>query len=312
MLKLQNEQWFLVAALVLGGGLLAFLGFSLSPLDPLPQGRVNNPPAFDPAPYQQAAEKLLHPVEVKDGEHKVFVSRLVVYYPQDQTVKALNPADKDPSGITIQWKIDNKFPIDDPSVASSDPDNDGFSNLEEFTAHTKANDSASRPPLVLKLRVESYTKVPFRVILKGYNPDATTGQMLFQLNLLDVKTNKTRMVKEGDTIEGYKVGAFRKNIVKRPNPRTGIVEEIDESELDLINLKLDETITLVRNVQKDSDESFVQLRVDSPVGKVEPPRVVRGEKFKLDGKEYQLLKPGEKTVTIKDLQSGQVLEGIGG
>jgi hypothetical protein len=312
MLKLQNEQWFLFAVLIIAGGLMAYRAMSLAPLDEIPAGRVNNPPKFDPTPYQEAAKRFLNPPELTNGEHKVFVSRMVAYFPKEQTVKPISPDQTDPEGITIQWKLENKFPIDDPAIALADTDNDGFSNVEEFKEKTSPRDPQSRPSLLVKLRVEKYQKVPFRVILRGYNPDATTGQMIIQLNLLDVKTNKTRMVKEGDIIEGYKVGSFRKKIVTRMNPRTGEEEQIDVSELDLINQRLGETVILIRNQEIESDESFVLLRVDSPVGKVEPSRVVRGEKFKLDGKEYQLLKPSEKIITIKDLATGKIIENVGG
>lgn len=312
MLKLQNEQWFLFAVLLIAGGLMAFKAMELASLEEMPQPKVNTPPKFDPAPYQEAATRLLNPPEIKDGEHKVYVSRLIAYFPKDKSVKPVSPDLVDDHGITIKWKLDNNFPIDDPSVAESDTDKDGFLNKEEFLAKTSPRDPESRPGLLLKLRVEKFTKVPFRVKFQGYNPDVTTGQMIYQLNLLDVKTNKTRMVKEGDTIEGYKVGAFRKKIVEKINPATGGKEQIDESELDLINLRLDEIVTLIRNVSIESDESFVVLRVDSPRGKVVPSRVVRGDKFKLDGKEYQLIKPSDKTITIKDLETGKLLEGIGG
>jgi hypothetical protein len=237
---------------------------------------------------------------------------MVAYFPKDQTVKPISPDLTDPAGITIQWKLENKFPIDDPSVAQADTDNDGFSNVEEFKENTSPRDPQSRPSLLVKLRVDKFQKVPFRVILRGYNPDATTGQMIFQLNLLDVKTNKTRMVREGDMIEGYKVGAFRKKIVTEFDKGTNSNRDVDLSELDLINQRLGETVILIRNKEIESDESFVLLRVDSPVGKVEPSRVVRGEKFKLDGKEYQLLKPSEKIITIKDLATGKIIENVGG
>lgn len=291
---------------------MAFRAMGLAPLDDVPTGRVSNPPKFDPTPYQQAAQRFATPPELKDAEHKVFVSRMVAYFPKDGTVGPVSPDLKDPSGITIQWKLDHKFNIEDPSVAQIDSDKDGFTNLEEFKAGTTPRDPESRPSLLLKLRVDKYQKVPFRVILRGYNVDGTSGQMIFQLGLLDVKTGKSRMVKEGDQVEGYKVGAFRKKIVTRMNESTKAEEQVDESELDLINQRMGETVVLIRNKEIESDESYVVLRVDSPQGKVEPSRVVRGEKFKLDGKEYQLIKPTERTVSIKDLETGKIIENIGG
>lgn len=312
MLKLQNEQWFLFAVLLIAGGLMAFKAMELASLEEMPQPKINTPPKFDPAPYQEAATRLLNPPEVKEGEHKVYVSRLIAYFPGDKSVKPVSPDLVDEHGITIRWKVENQFDISDPKVWEADTDKDGFINKEEFLAKTNPRDPDSRPGLLLKLRVEKFTKVPFRVKFQGYNPDVTTGQMIYQLNLLDVRTNKTRMVKEGDTIEGYKVGAFRRKIETVFDPKTNSEKQVDMSELDLINLRLDEIVTLIRDKEIESDESFVILRVDSPRGKVVPSRVVRGDKFKLDGKEYQLIKPSDKTITIKDLETGKLLSDIGG
>jgi hypothetical protein len=135
--------------------------------------------------------------------------------------------------------------------------------------------------------------------------------MQFQLNLLD-SARRSRFVKEGDVLEGYKIGAFRPKTIEVKNDATGIIEKRDVSELELTDLKLGETLTLILNRTLESDQSFVRFKVDSPIGKVEPAQVRRGETFKLDGVTYQLITPGERTVTLKNTETGEILENVGG
>lgn len=310
-MKLQPEQWFLVAALILAGGLAAFKAFGLPQLDPMQGGKVKNAEALDPAAYEAATARLQTPAQTAPGQAKIFVSRMIAYLPGKQAFEVIDETTVTDDGIAVGWKLEHGFDIDDPAIAKADADKDGFSNLEEFKAKTDPRDPKSRPGLILKLRVDKYTKVPFRIEFKGYAPDATDGKMQFQLNLLD-SARKSRFVKEGDELEGYKIGAFRPKTVEVKNDATGIIEKRDVSELELTDLKLGEVLTLVLNRTLESDQSFVRFKVDSPIGKAEPAQVRRGETFKLDGVTYQLLKPGERSVTLKNTETGEVLENVGG
>lgn len=310
-MKLQPEQWFLVAALILAGGLATFKALGMPQLDPLQTGAAKGAPTLNAEEYGPAAQRLKSPAQVPPSESKVFVSRMIAYLPGKQSFEVIDESTVTDDGISVGWKLEHGFPIDDPAVAKADPDKDGFTNLEEFKAKTDPRNPQSRPSLLYKLRVEKFTKVPFRMQFRGYAPDATDGRMQFQLNLLDA-ARKSRFAKEGDEIEGYKIGEFRPRKVMVFNPAIGKEIEEDQSELDLIDTRIGETLTLVLNKTLESDQSFVRFRVDSPIGKVEPAQVRRGETFKLDGVTYQLLKPGERTVTIKNVETGEILENIGG
>jgi hypothetical protein len=310
-MKLQPEQWFLVAVLVLAGGLSAFKALGLPQLDPMQGGKVKNAEKLDSAAYQAALTRLQTPAQVASGDNKIFVSRMIAYLPGKEAFEVIDENTVTEDGITVGWKLEHGFDIDDPAIAQADTDNDGFSNFEEFKAKTNPSDPQSRPGLIQKLRVEKYTKVPFRIEFKGYAPDANDGKMQFQLNLLD-SARRSRFVKEGDELEGYKVGTFRPKTIEVKNDATGIIEKRDVSELELTDLKLGETLTLVLNRTLESDQSFVRFKVDSPIGKVEPAQVRRGETFKLDGVTYQLITPGERTVTLKNTETGEILENVGG
>jgi len=310
-MKLQPEQWFLVAILVLAGGLAAFKAFGMPELEGMQGGKVKNAEKLDPAAFEAAAARLESPAQAKDPEQKVFVSRMIAYLPGKQAFEVIDESTQTEDGITVGWKIEHGFDIDDPAVAKADPDKDGFSNLEEFKSKTLPREAQSRPGLILKLRVAKYTAVPFRIEFKGYAPDATDGRMQFQLNLRD-SNRRSRFVKEGDELEGFKVGAFRQKSIEEKNPATGIIEKKDVSELDLLDTQIGETLTLVLNKETPTNKDFVQLRVDSPAGKVEPAQVRRGETFKLDGVTYQLLKPGERSLTLKNVETGEILENVGG
>lgn len=310
-MKLQPEQWFLVAVLVLAGVLAAFKAFSFPELEGMQSGKMKNPQKLDPAAFEEATARLQAPVQAKLTEQKVFVSRMIAYLPGKQAFEVINESTQTDDGITVGWKIEHGFDIDDPAVAQSDPDQDGFSNLEEFKAQTDPRSAQSRPGLLLKLRVAKYTPVPFRIEFKGYAPDATDGRMQYQLNLRD-SNRRSRFVKEGDELEGYKVGEFRQKTIEEKNPSTGIIEKKDVSELDLKDIQIGETLILVLNKETPTNKDFVQLRVDSPLGKVEPAQVRRGETFQLDGATYQLIKPGERFLILKNVETGEILENIGG
>lgn len=71
----------------------------------------------------------------KEGEHRVFVSAQLVYLPDNpEPVQPLDRRMKTDDGLEIGWKIKYGFDPADPAVAMQDPDGDGFSNLEEYTA----------------------------------------------------------------------------------------------------------------------------------------------------------------------------------
>ena len=306
--QLKVEQWLLFGVLVLCGLVTAGKVFLLP--DKMAGGSAGSEkkvPALDDSKYSGLSSQWGAPPVLVLGEHKIFISRMIVFRPVSGKIEWLNPKEPMDDGITAEWKIKYGLPIDDPKVADADPDNDGFTNKEEFLAKTDPMDPNARPPIIVKLRVAGFTQVPFRMMFKAANK-LMDGTIQFQINFLDLVRNRTRFIKKGDELEGYRVGDYRVKMVDEFDERTHSSKTTERSELDMINIKLNEITTLVLNTERESDESRVAFSISIPGKKVEPPEVKRGDIFKLDDKTYQVLKASLQGATIKDLSSGEPIE----
>ncbi len=89
--------------------------------------------------------------------------------------------------IPNKWWLDNRI---DPGYEDSpnrDPDGDGFSNLEEFTANKNPNDAKSFPPLIAKLSYLRDESLAW-VIRPGFESD---GKFTFKYQDSKGATNQT-------------------------------------------------------------------------------------------------------------------------
>lgn len=304
---MKPEQGALVLALLILAGAAGYRAWTDSLPEPVTLRSSGPLPELRTASeFESKAEAVLKPGLWSLHDHAVFIPRLIVFYPKNNQIRALQMEDKGPDGIPFEWKRRFGFPLDDPAVVDADPDSDGFTNLEEFLRETDPTDPASSPPFIEKLCVREYNPVSLAIIFRGYNPDPQNpGSYEFQINLPEARINRSRRVRPGDTIEGYIVETFREKIVQRENPRTGIVETINESELDVKDPRLDKTITLIMNKTATSDESNVEFDLKIPNAKVEPSRVSIGQKFKAMDQEFQLRAASPDGATIRDLATGQ-------
>lgn len=92
---------------------------------------------------------------ITPGEPRVFVSRTLVFVPQEGTepIQPLDPNLVTSDDMQVGWKLRYGFAPQDPRVATEDPDQDGFSNLEEFKGGTDPLSKESSPPKWIKLRI---------------------------------------------------------------------------------------------------------------------------------------------------------------
>jgi len=248
--------------------------------------------AADVAPIEAALAKVAQPVLWKQ-KGTLFVSRPYLLK-EGVLVDPLAGSDSSQlyPPVPNKWIMDNGLDIQDSSVLEQDPDDDGFSNLDEFNAQSDPRDKASHPAYLTKLKLVRIVQKPFRLLFASY----TDGD--FAINTLDVK-QPTQFLKVGDQIAGtpYKITGFEAK--KEINPSTGA--EKDVSELTIENTETGKKIVLVVNVIVNSPDSFALFNYEW-----------NKTQFQKKKDEEFILEP-ETDVTYKliDIESGQaVLENL--
>lgn len=165
----------------------------------------------------------------------------------------INPLEGDENihePIPNQWLIDYSLDYVRSDLLDLDPDNDGFTVLEEYLGGTDPTSPKSVPPYHLKLRLQEYISIPFRLKFTGSPDDGTT----FSINTLDV-SQPTQFVEVGDQIKGtpFKVVKYEEDTITEQ----GIVK--DASRLIIENVEKGNTVTLVANKVIDSPTSKAKL-----------------------------------------------------
>lgn len=234
---------------VLGGAVVAALGLAYwgwsdyAGVDaafsaPLKGGGNNNTAVKDAdlIPMAQASMKRDHTsLQALDGDRPVdLFTGIALFVSKDAPEKPVdvrNP--KTPPvhpPIPNSWWIDNHI---DPGYADSpngDPDHDGFSNLEEFTAKTDPNETKDYPPLIAKLMYVKDESLTW-VLRPGYGTDGS-----FPFNYKDSKgaINKTDVAgligpnavffSKGPMANRFKL--LGSEVRKELNKRIGIEKEV--------------------------------------------------------------------------------------
>ena len=111
--------------------------------------------------------------------------------------------------ITNAWLVKYNLDYGNPNIKNEDPDEDRFTNLEEFRAGTDPRDPASVPAYTTKLCLTRFESVPFYLTFSG---DAGDGET-FSINTKAGKS-RTQFLKVGDMIDGtpYKLIACEKSV----------------------------------------------------------------------------------------------------
>ena len=164
---MKPSPWFLGGLTAVGLAGLAFLGLGFFQPGQLPEaenaGGAGKPllaEAKKKAEFIQQARKKtvevakgLTGLKGTEGEHRVFVSAQLVYLPENaEPVQPLDPKMVTEDGIGVGWKIEHGFDPADPRVKDDDPDGDGFTNLEEFSAKTNPTQKEDSPAKESKLK----------------------------------------------------------------------------------------------------------------------------------------------------------------
>lgn len=298
--------------LVLGGlalvAVTAYTALGLGGLAsefPLPAVASQGAP-FEPKPElsRLAAEapRLREPGKSAWGEAEqgLFVSRIHLLR-EGQLVDILESETELVPGMPNLWILRHKLDYTDRNLAQADPDSDGFTNAEEHAAGTNPVEADSKPPLVSKLRVKSFEKIPFRMKFMGA-PDVGLGnpyspQTQFSINTIDY-SSPTQFLKMGEKIAGTELKIVAAESKKAVD---SVGAEIDVSELTVKDEATGDLIVLVAGREVDSPYSYAIL-VDTITGKE-----IRAEK----GRAFEF---GPETTTYKLLDvdsSAAVIEPTG-
>ncbi|MEI8340275.1 MAG: Amuc_1099 family pilus-like system protein [Verrucomicrobiota bacterium] len=159
--------------------------------------------------------------------------------------------------VPNDWLLDNNLDIQDPEILNQDPDQDGFSNLDEWKGGTNPNDPKSHPAYVTKLRLKKFIKKPFRLKFNSYDDSIKKPEdMAFQIDTIDLK-GRTQFRKIGEDIKGtkFKVTKFEHKTSVNSND-----VEVDLSEVTVYNTEEDKSVVLVYQKVVDSPDSYALLK----------------------------------------------------
>ncbi|HSR37040.1 MAG TPA: Amuc_1099 family pilus-like system protein, partial [Desulfurivibrionaceae bacterium] len=169
----------------------------------------------------------------KDGERPVdLFTGVPLVIKSTEPEKAIDPIKDAPIHDPIPniWWLENRI---DPGFADSpqrDPDADGFSNIDEFTAKTDPNNAKSHPSLIAKLMYLKDESIAW-VIRPGYGSEGK-----FPFTYEDSKGRRNRIsaaeaIGEGDLFFAKEPEAGRFKMLgseprKQLNPKTNIELEV--------------------------------------------------------------------------------------
>ncbi|HEY8900431.1 MAG TPA: Amuc_1099 family pilus-like system protein [Chthoniobacterales bacterium] len=200
------------------------------------------------------------------GPHKgsLFVSDPYLIKDEGNPVNPLEPGQPPlHPPIDNAWLVKYSLDYADPDLPNADPDNDKFSNLEEFLGKTDPTSASSKPGYISKLRLAEFIQVPFRLKFSGSPDDGQT----FAINTLDLR-QPTQFLAMGAKIPNtpYKIV----NYEKKTENKDGY--DADVSELTVENQDSGQKIALV---------------FDKPVN---DPTVYAKFKYLWDGSEFKVKK----------------------
>ena len=190
----------------------------------------------------------------KQGRGSLFVSD--PYLIQDGKPVLMTTGFSHPP-VPNDWFIKNGLDLTDPDILNEDPDKDGFTNLDEWTAGTDPNDPKSHPAYLTKLRLKKYIQKPFRLKFNSWDGNPAKPESLsFAIDPVDLRSH-TQFCNLGETIAGtkFKVEKFE---VKHQLDANGV--EDDVSELTVVNAEENKKVILIHQKTVNSPDSYALLK----------------------------------------------------
>src|SRR6266705_759229 len=197
---------------------------------------------------EQAKQKLVAPAQwTFSGRSGLFVPEQHFINAAGQPATLQNTQLHPP--VPNEWLEESGLPITEGDVLAQDPDGDGFSNLDEWEAHTNPIDKNSHADYITKLKMISLAQEPFRFIFSSWVGDT------YAINTIDHR-QPTQFLRIGETIRGtlFKLVKF-----KEKNEKSKFGTDVDVSELTLENAENKDEITLSKGKTTTSPESVANF-----------------------------------------------------
>ena len=264
----QNYDRFLLAVfalvLLVSAGLLIAnaRGYNevFSSLQKQPVPNPKPPVSVDVKKFDEDMEKLAQPDTWKArplGKYQLPLFVSVPYVAKDENgVKVKVPIlenDSEPlhPPVPNAWFIENHLDLLAGNALDQDPDNDGFSNLDEWNGKTDPNNKDSHPPYWTKLYLKRFVRVPFHLRFEAKN-----GETFF-INNTDNDDVPTQTAKLGGTVA---LGKFHFKLAKfEPKFDTSQGFKKDVSELTLTNVETGQQVVLPKGEDVDSPTTYAVL-----------------------------------------------------
>ncbi len=304
------EKGLLIAAALITMGVVGYLiwdsqsisdrlilrsGTSKNDLNPPPTSGVT-------AVFQRLTEKVTWVSPVIKGK-AVPLNKSIILMQKGDDLYDLQVEDKvlrEP--MTNAFLIKNDLPnIESPNVGALDPDNDGFSNVEEFSANPQTNpmDAASHPAETQKLFLKQRITHDYKIKLNSSSPP-------YQVQRTTPEPKASKFVSPGDefgfdkNIIRFKAIGFEEKKVKDPT-----VGEKDVSELKCLDLSTKKEFVLIRGTETNLAE--YEAEFEFRIGTPEVRKVKEGETFQIPGigKTFKVISIEENQAVIVPVDGGK-------
>ncbi len=236
--------------------------------------------------------------------------------------------DHDSDGMTDEWEKKYGFNPLDGADADADPDEDGFTNLEEFQAGTDPKDPKSHPDYLADLRLDpalnqKFTQLSFESAYKTPNGLKLTFK---DPRFVKVNGSGSVSVKEGEEIRlddvrstrkgaktvttGFKVEKYEQK-TRKVKIAGGMEKTVDASTVTLKRIADGKLVKLAIGARQTPVDTEAKLLFDRIAAKgTQEFSVVDGTEFEINGSKYKAekiekLEGNNFQVTVTSLATGE-------
>ena len=223
-------------------------------------------------------------------------------------------ADADHDGLPNDWEVKYGLNPNNPNDAKLDPDNDGFTNLEEYMAKTDPKDPESHPDYLDSVVVSAPLKKTTLPFYLGSHMPTRNG---FRLTFWGTEVKGKSLCVKGDEVvidpgKGKKIqtgwivdGFEEKSELRERAGLKGVKVPVDVSIATIKRAKDGKTMSIVSGVRENPIEEETELTYKR--GKEQKFTVSKGSEFELKGNKYRVEKlravDNACEVTVIDLKT---------